>query len=314
MGIAQIAEGKDPSTSRQDDRQAPTMAELCERYLTEHALTHKKASSSREDRRMIERFLLDRLGKKKVSAVTSDDIARLHHNLKDTPYQANHVRALLSKMFNLAEVWGLRPNHSNPTLHIEKYPEAKRERFLTDDEIEGLRDTLTKLEAEKRILPQAAAAVRLLLLTGCRLNEILTLRWEDVDRERQCLTLQDTKTGDQRRPIGAVVIELLDSLPWREESAFVIPGRDQNRPLINLNKSWRRIRTEAGLQDVRIHDLRHTHASIAVGIGHSLPIIGKRLGHTQAATTQRYAHLANDPSIQAANQVSEKISLKINNS
>ena len=300
---AEVAKGGDPSATKKSARTAPTVADLCERYVTEHAEPHKKPSSVRDDRRMIEKHILPELGARKVKAVTTEDVGRVHHRLQKTPYLANHVRALLSKMFNLAEGWGLRTAGTNPTRHVQKYKEAQRERFLNDDEIERLWYALESGEEA----PQAVTAIKLLLLTGCRMGEILTLRWDDIDWDRGVLRLRDTKTGASKRYVGEPVLDLLRGLPWRNESPWVIPGANLERHWVNLAKSWGRIRERAGLTGARLHDLRHTHASTAAGLGLSLPMIGKLLGHTQAATTQRYAHLAEDPVRRAADLVSGRL-------
>jgi integrase len=304
---ALIAQGGDPSSDKKAGRQSPNISQLCHRYMIEYASGRKKDSSLRNDDQMIRRFILPQLGSRKVAAITTDDISRLHNSLRDTPYQANRVLALLSKMFRLSEVWGARSQGTNPTDHVEKFPEEKRERYLSPKELVNLGNFLSEAEEDGSELPQVIAAIKLLLFTGCRLNEILTLRWEDVLWDQGLLRLADTKTGAQFRPIGKSALAYLDTLPWKDELEHVIPGRDKTKPLVNLGKAWRRIRDRAGLDGVRIHDLRHTHASAAAGSGLSLPIIGRLLGHTQAATTQRYAHIANDPVTDAADAVSNHL-------
>ena len=306
-----VAQGGDPSADKQARREAPTMVDLCRRYRADYAQGHKKASSFRNDMQMIGRFIAPALGSRKVAAVTADDIGRLHNSLRETPYQANRVLALLSKMFSLAEVWEIRPNGSNPTQHIQKFPEDKRERYLTEDELGRLGEALSEAEQNGVEKPQAIAAIRLLLFTGCRLNEILRLRWEDIDWERGLLFLRDAKTGAQYRPVGMAAMHYLGSLPWRDDVEWVIPGRDPSKPWKNLGKFWRRIRERVGLEDIRIHDLRHTHASMAAGMGLSLPMIGRLLGHTQAATTHRYAHLAADPVREAADRVAGSLATQL---
>ena len=308
---AEIAQGRDPSTQKKDRREAPTVKELCSRYLDEYATGRKKQRSFDEDRRLIDSFVLPALGAKKVASITAGDIGQLHRSLVDTPYQANRLRALISKMFNLAEQWDYRAPRTNPAYLIKKFPEERRERFLTDEELARLGKVLNEAERTRTEQPQAIAAIRLLLLTGCRLNEILSLRWDDVDLSSGLLRLPDTKTGAQTRPIDAQIVAYLRSLPWREESKFVVPGRSGEKPWVNLSKPWRRIRRAAGLEGVRIHDLRHTHASIAVQNGISLPIIAKLLGHRQTATTERYAHLSNDPVRRASETVTNHLAAHI---
>jgi integrase len=309
---AVVANGGDPSSDKQGNRQAPAVFQLCHRYMQDYAEGRKKASSLRNDDQMIVRFILPAIGARKATSITTDDITRLHNSLRSTPYQANRLLALLSKMFSLAEAWGVRPQGTNPTQYVEKFPEEKRQRYLSDDELERLGAVLTAAESDGSELPQVIAAIRLLLLTGCRLNEILTLKWSDIDWDRGLLHLEDTKSGYQVRPVGSAALTYLESLPWKNGLEHVIPGRDESKPLVNLGKPWRRIRDNAELSDVRIHDLRHTHASAAAGLGNSLPIIGRLLGHTQAATTQRYAHLADDPARFAADQVAEQIAARVN--
>ena len=304
---AEVAAGSDPSAHKSASRQAPTVSQLCDRYLEEHAKGRKKPSSLRNDAQMIIRFIKPDLGARKVASATVEDISRLHQRLRNTPYQANRVLALLAKMFNLAEAWGLRSNGSNPTRHVGKFREQKRQRYLTNEELERLGEVLEEAERNETEPPQIIAAIRLLLLTGCRLNEILALRWDQIDWDRGQLRFEDTKTGAQFRTVGAAVIEHLAQLPWRQSSPYVIPGRITGSHLVNLSKAWRRIRERAELNDVRIHDLRHTHASAAAGLGLSLPMIGKLLGHSQPATTARYAHLADDPVSLAATSVAEHI-------
>jgi integrase len=304
---AEVAAGSDPSAHKSASRQAPTVSQLCDRYLEEHAKGRKKPSSLRNDAQMIIRFIKPDLGARKVASGTVEDISRLHQRLRNTPYQANRLLALLAKMFSLAEAWGLRSNGSNPTRHVGKFREQKRQRYLTNEELERLGEVLEEAERNEIEPPQIIAAIRLLLLTGCRLNEILALRWDQIDWDRGQLRFEDTKTGAQFRTVGAAVIEHLAQLPWRQSSPYVIPGRITGSHLVNLSKAWRRIRERAELDDVRIHDLRHTHASAAAGLGLSLPMIGKLLGHSQPATTARYAHLADDPVSLAATSVAEHI-------
>jgi integrase len=220
---------------------------------------------------------------------------------------ANRVLALLSKMMNLAEKWGLRPDGSNPCRHVDKYGETKRERFLSADELARLGDVLAEAERTATELPGAIAAVRLLALTGCRVSEIVTLRWQDVDLAAACLRLPDSKTGAKTVHLNAPALAVLAAIERDPGSPWVIRGGKPGARLINLQKPWRRIRANAGLENVRLHDLRHSHASVAVGLGEGLPMIGKLLGHSTVATTARYAHLAADPVKAATERVGAAI-------
>lgn len=299
--LADVARGDDPSGTRQEARVAPTLAEVCTRYLTEHS-SRKKETSRRNDERLINNRILPILGRRKIAAIERPEIVALHQSLAATPYEANRTLALLSTIFSQANRWGFRTDGSNPARNIGRFREEKRERFLTTDEIARLWKVLDEEEATASA---PVAALRLLLLTGRRLSEVLTLQWKWVDLEAGLLALPDTKTGALRLPLATGAIALLKELRARPgyDSVYVIPGRIKGQPLVNLQKPWRRLRALAGLEDVRIHDLRHSFASIAAGAGLSLLMIGKLLGHTQASTTQRYAHLQHDPIRAAANLI-----------
>lgn len=316
--LAEVAQGRDPSQARTLDRAAPTMRDLCVRYMEEHAETRKKDSSIRNDRRLIDAHIVPALGAKKVASVTRAEIAALHHSLRATPYEANRMLALASKMFGLAERWGLRPDNTNPAKNVDRYKEEARERYLTGAEVARLWQVLNSDAAAAKASPAAIVAVKLLMLTGRRLNEVLGLKWAWVDLEAKLLRLPDTKGGrltvsladaaaqilsDLREPIEAERVQAEKTgVDWREPE-FVLPSRGASGRLINLQKPWRALRELAGLDDVRIHDLRHTFASIGAGMGMSLHMIGRLLGHTQAATTARYAHLAQDPVRVAADAI-----------
>jgi integrase len=211
-------------------------------------------------------------------------------------------------MMNLAEAWGLRVDGSNPVRHVAKYHEDKRERYLTRQELQRLGAVLADAQDRSIENPFVIAAIGLLVLTGARLSEILTLRWDHVDLENQVLRLPDSKTGAKLIYLNAAAIKLLRGMPRMQANPYVIAGKKPGARLINLQKPWRRIRARASLPDVRIHDLRHSFASIAAGAGMSLPMIGKLLGHTQPATTARYAHLAADPLRAAADVIGGEIS------
>jgi len=303
--LLQISQGKDPSLEKQEVRVIPTMKELADQYMREHA-PRKKLSSQKEDKRLWDQYILPAFGSLKVTTLDRSDIAKFHHSLQHLSTTANRVLSLLSKAFNLAELWGYRSNHSNPCLHVKKYSENKRERFLSQDEISRLMNALDEEEKDNPH-PWPLYAIRLLLLTGCRLNEILTLKWEEVDFANQCLRLRDSKTGKKPVYLSSAAIDLLKAIPREVGNPFVICGGKEGKHLINLQKPWRRIRAKIGLNDVRIHDLRHTFASIAASNGLSLPIIGALLGHKQTQTTARYAHLIGQSLIEASEKIGGKI-------
>jgi integrase len=303
--LYEASQGRDPSTEKQELRRSPAINDLKDRYMKEHA-PHKKPSSRREDEKLWQSYILPVLGKLKVSSLTRADVLRLHHDLKRIPTTANRVMSLLSKALNLAELWGYRPDRSNPCLHVKKYPENKRERFLSSDEIDRLMVVLDE-EEDAGAYPWALHAIRLLLFTGCRLREILTLTWDEVELNNQCLRLLDSKTGKKVIYLSSTAIELFRLIPRTKSNPYVICGGKEGTHFVNLHQSWRRIQIKAKLEDVRLHDLRHTFASIAVSQGLSLPIIGALLGHKHAQTTARYAHLMNQPLLEASEKIAQQI-------
>jgi integrase len=204
-------------------------------------------------------------------------------------------------MFNLAERWGVRSDNTNPVRHVGKYAESKKERYLTADEFLRLAKALSEAEGQGTENPFVIAAIRLLILTGARLGEVLSLRWSDVNFEHGILLLGDSKTGRKTIFLSKPAMDLLNELPRVSANPYVIVGARSRQHLKNLQKPWGRMRRAAKLSDVRIHDLRHSFASIAAASGMSLPVIGKLLGHTKSATTERYSHLAADP-LKAANE------------
>jgi integrase len=305
--LAEVERGGDPAEDKQTNRKAATFKEAADRYMKEHAVAKKKPKSIIEDRRLLDKVILPVFASMRVTGITRADIAKFHHGLRKTRYQANRALALLSKLFNLCEKWGLRADGTNPTRHVEKFKEYKKERYLTPEELSRLGVALSNTEAAKEELPQAIAAIRLLILTGARLSEILTLKWDYIDLERREMHLPDSKTGKKTIQLGEPAIELLMTVPRFVRSPYVIPGQKAGKHLIGLPHIWHRIREKAGLPDVRIHDLRHSFASSAAQAGMSLPFIGALLGHRELATTNRYVHLMSDPLKVAANKVSTKI-------
>jgi integrase len=239
--------------------------------------------------------------------VNRAEIARLHHEMRSKPYQANSTLAMLSKFFGWVEKHGLRPDGSNSCRHVEKYRERRRERFLSQAELGRLGDALREAEQERSCSPWVIAAIRLLAFTGARRNEILTLRWDHVSEEHERLLLPDSKTGPKGIHLNAPALVVLHEIPRLERNPYVICGEKPGRHLVNLEKPWRRIRAAAKLGDVRLHDLRHSFASVAASGGQSLILIGKMLGHTQSETTARYAHLADDPVRAASDAVARHI-------
>jgi len=305
--ISEAKAGRDPVKDLDQARVAPTVKGIGERFLKEHVALRCKPSTQAEYKRSVEFFINPKIGTRKVTDIERKDIAEIHQSLSHIPYQANRTFGVLSKMFNLAEVWGLRPDGSNPCLHVKKYVEHKRERFLDAKEFAALGKALWEVEQDGLETQSAVDAIRLLMLTGCRLNEIMTLEWAHVDLDARELRLPDSKTGAKIVYFGKAVVKVLKGIRKVDENPYVITGKKPGSHLTDLQHPWRRIRAKARLDDVRIHDLRHSYASGALALGEGLPMIGKLLGHTQVQTTARYAHLANHPVKSAADRVSETI-------
>jgi integrase len=303
--LAAARAGQDPAAERQEARRSLTVADLVARYIEEH-LPKKKATSAREDRRMLRKYTLPALGKRKLGDVRQSDVARLHLALRATPVMANRVLFLVSTLFNLAERWGLRGEGTNPCRHVPRFRERKRERFLSDAELGRLGQALTTVEREKDANKAALAAIRLLVLTGARRGEVLRLRWEDVDLGRRVLRLPDSKTGAKVILLDDAAAALLAGLP--RKGAWVFPSRTHaGLPLRDIRKTWWRVLERGELPGLRLHDLRHTHASVGAASGLSLQLIGSLLGHRRAATTERYAHLVDDAQRAAASLVQGRI-------
>jgi len=307
LRLASVAHGEDPSAERQSRRRSVSVAEFAERFMEQHASVKTKPSSQEAYRYWLERFILPALGTIPLNQVSREDVSQLHHRLRGHPTQANRVRALLHNMFNVAESWGLRPESSNPARRVPRFSEGKRERYLSEEEFARLGGVLDEAEREGRISPLAILAIRLLALTGARKGEVLGLKWREVDFQRRCLRLEDSKTGPKVIPLGSAALALLSRAPRVEGNPHVLAGKGPGEAYRGLQGPWETIRKRAGLADVRIHDLRHSYASVGVGAGMGLPIVGAILGHRLPSTTARYAHLSNDPLQRAAEQITTTI-------
>ncbi|AMN39734.1 tyrosine-type recombinase/integrase [Rhodoplanes sp. Z2-YC6860] len=325
--LGAVALGQDPARKRTHDRAMPTFAEFGERYLTEEAETKLKPRTVVNYRIYLRKHATPVIGTRKLDALETDEIAKMHRKIgKTNPMTANRVVEFVSSVFRYAAVCGLVPRGHNPTAQVSAFREQRRERFLNSAELARLGDAIREAEtagipwevdkdqpnakhipknARTKLGPHVVAALRLLILTGARLREILSLKWEYVDLERGLLLLPDSKTGRKAIILNAPAIAVLKALP--QVDTYVIAGDIKNQSRHDLNRPWRSISARAGLSDVRIHDLRHTHASYGAGAGFGLPIIGKLLGHSQPATTARYAHLDNDPLKQASESIGSKL-------
>jgi integrase len=320
-----VRDGADPSAARHDARVDPTVAELVEQYLADGPADKpaKKASSWATDASNLRRHVVPILGRRHLATLTTADIQRFQRDVtqgktaadvktklrgraivEGGPGTAARATVVLGAMLSWAVARGLRP--ANPAKGVKLNKLAKRERYLTAGELARLGEAFAVAQREG-VNPLSLAALRLLLLSGCRKNEVLSLQWEHVDFDAAALRLPDSKTGTKVVPLGAPALKVLADHPRQAGSPYVFPAARGNGHHVGLPSVWRKVASAAGLKGVRIHDLRHGFASIAVADGSSLYIVGKVLGHTQAATTERYSHLDLDPVRAVADRTSRKI-------
>lgn len=333
--LARVVTGEDPALQQSDERRAArdeTVAKLFASYL-EEGLGRRKARTLGFYESLGRLYILPALGKLPVAKVTHREVAQLHTNLRDKPVTANRVGRLIRSLFYWLSKRGIAKGE-NPARNLDWFPEQSRERFLTVHEMSRLGAALRlaettglppapkhkKAPGTRRVRnagmftsnvapanPVAISALRFLLLTGWREQEALTLRWSDVNFDTGIATLSDTKTGKSVRAIGAPALELLSSQDRLDDSPYVFPGRDPRKPLREMQRVWHAVRHAAQLEDVRLHDLRHSVASFAGGHGYSLFLIGKLLGHKSVRSTERYAHVSDDARRVMADSVSEGI-------
>ena len=299
--LGDIAQDKDPATIRDSESKMPTVTKAVEIYLAKDVDPSKRKSTAAQYRDVLERVCLPIVGQIRVHEIKSSDISDLHFKLRKNPVTANRAIAVLSSLLNWCEQAGYRKKDTNPVRGIKKFKEKPRQRYLTTRELGRLGSALSGTERNNTETPWVLGAIRLLLFTGMRRNEVLTLRWEHVNIEKSMLFLPETKTGPRVVYLSAPALAVLANLPRVSKNPFVIVGDKQGSHLVNIAKPWKRICKIARLRDVRPHDLRHSFASVGASGGVSLPIIGRLLGHSQMVTTERYSHLSADP-VRAANE------------
>ena len=309
QAIARIKAGKEPLPEHSASRRAvgPRLADMAARYMDEYVAVHCKPATVRIRSSAIYRHIVPRLGNLRIGSVSRRHVTALQQRLAATPVQANNVVITLSQIYTKAQDWGIVAEGTNPCRHVELYRQRKRERFLTESEFRRLGRVLDEASENGGATPDAIAAIRLLILTGCRRGEILSLRWDDVDLQARELRLRDSKTGPRVVPLSPSAVQLLADLPRSGQGKWVIPGRKSGTHMCRLGNAWRLLRKRAGLHDVRLHDLRHSFASSALALGESLPMIARLLGHRQIASTARYAHLARASVHEAANRVANSL-------
>lgn len=320
--LGDIANGLDPQKIRTQQQTAITIADLCDQYILE-GCEGKKPSTLATDKGRIERHIKPLLGNKKVKDLTRNDVKRFMADIakgktaidaktgsrgraivsggKGT---ATRTVGLLGGILSFAVGEGIRDD--NPVHGVKRYSDRKREHYLSHEDLVRLGEALTLAESNGES-PIAIAAIRLLALTGCRKSEVLTLLWKNVDFDNGCLRLPDTKTGEKVIMLGAPALKLLATIQPVENCPFVFPSLKTGRHLVGLPKVWLRVRKLANLNSTRLHDLRHSFASIGASSGMGLQLVGKLLGHTDPKTTARYAHIADDPARVAANSISTQI-------
>jgi integrase len=301
----EVDRGSDPMGVRHSDSAAPTMRDLWNRYGSDH-LPNKAARTQADERSMWEKLILPSLGSMKVGDVTHGDVEALHRQItvrRRTPIRANRTIEVLRKALNLAIRWGWRTD--NPASGIRRNPEEKRTRYLSQQELARVSQAL--VEHPEQV---SANAIRFLMLTGARRGEVLNARWDMFDLGAGLWVKPSAHTKQRREhrvPLSAPALALLSDMRKQATGVFVFPGKASDQPLTDIKRTWASVCQKANVEDARIHDLRHSFASILVSRGASLPLIGALLGHTQVATTARYAHLYDEPLREAAELVGTAI-------
>lgn len=332
--------GSDPVAERRDHRAAPTISDLLDRYISDHLEQRCGDSTRRDVVALVEKHIRPRLGGIKVNDLKRADVAKLHNAMKETPRRANYAVACLSKALHLAEEWGLRPEHSNPCSKISRFEQQHRTRFLIGEEIERLGQVLTEAETQglpwrttkegaatgkhlakedkrrTRVSWQCIGAIRLLLLTGARLSEITGLKWADVDAKAGTIALPERKGGKRKpHPVSSAALDVIKALARVKGCALVFPrDTDPKRPISSevMESAWQRIRWRAEIEDVHLHDLRHTIGTYAAQAGVSSFIVRDLLRHKNITTTARYANFDADPVRDISNVVGERIAEGLN--
>src|SRR5262249_14843066 len=296
--LADIRQGRDPVIERKARAAriaagTMTVAQLADKWLANYVRPKLKPRTAFDYERRLAQHSLPALGRLPVAGVERSDVERLHVAMARTPRRANYTVSTTHVLFNHAIDLGLRPPGTNPARRIKRYRERKVERFLSEGEIARAAEAIEQAERAGKIGPHGVAGLRLALVTGARSGEVTAIQWERIDWQRKLTRLRDSKTNEPRTiHLSEAALEVLKTVP--RIGRFVVAGVKPDEPYKNLGRAWIDIRANAGLQNVRLHDLRHSYASLAAGRGVSLQMIGKLLGHRVFATTQRYSHLARD--------------------
>ena len=302
--LGEVAKGNDPS--RKKVKRELKLFEFAKLFSERHILQHVKPSTAKTYHSLISTIILPRLGKMRLNEINRTDIESFMAHNKNRRTTANHAMTLLKLMFEKAKLWEMTATERNPCSNIQKFKRITKERFLTEKDVTRLINVLGQFEHQKLAPYNAIIAIKLLVLTGCRKNEIVMLTWNEVLLGEGILRLLDSKTGGKEVILSTEAIEILKTLP-SGQSEYVFPGKGGMKPIQGLQKIWERIRKKASLGDVRLHDLRHTFASIAVSNGVPLYEVGKLLGHASIQSTQRYAHLERASLRESLNKFSYKL-------
>jgi integrase len=327
--LGDVEKGENPAIERRTKREAPTLREIAQDFL-EYTSARKKVGTAKGYESALRLHILPELGSKRLTDIHPEDVARLHAAMAERRPQANRTLDVLSAVWTWAAKLKRVDPADNPAKGVERYGESARDRYLTNDELLRLSEALTAAETiglpysvdeskprskhaprlenrYRKFDRHAVAAIRLLMLTGARLRELLHAKWVYVDFDRGMIFLPDSKTGRKPIYLSAVAAELLSALPRVDGNPYIFPGEKPGRPRVDLKKPWDAVCKAASLEGVRLHDLRHTFASVGAGASLGLPIVGKLLGHSQPSTTQRYAHLDADPMRRAVEMIGSTI-------
>lgn len=307
--LADVRKGNDPSAERSAARQAPTVSELFDRFISDYSESRNKPSTVQSNRGYGKTHIIPAIGALKAPDVTRADISALMKRMANSPTNANRVLAVVRKMFNMAEVWGLRPDGSNPCRHVPKYPERGKTRLITDAELRRLYEYLDRADAEGLEHPFITLAIRLQFEFAARMSEILGLEWAWIDLENRRVKWPDSKTGGMSKPMSAEAIRLFETAPRLETSPFVCPSIFD--PTTSMSKhtyytGWKRILERAKLPHIGTHGIRHRSATDIANSGVPVKVGMALTAHKTVTMFMRYVHTEDDPVRAAAETVASR--------
>jgi len=307
--LAEVRRGGDPGNQKTEARKAPTIKELCTRFMEDHSKLHNKPSTQKSYQYQIDCYIIPAFGSKKAHEVTRQDITALMKHLEKSPTQANRVLSCVRKMFNLAELWGYRPDGSNPCRHVPKYPEKGSTRLITDEQMVSLFAYMDRAEADHLEHPIYLLAVRLQFEFAARMSEVLLLQWDWLDLPNGRAVWPDSKTGNMSKPLSKEAQRLLSNAPRYGDSPYVCPAiRDHGKPLSpgSYYQAWRRFLDRAGVPKVGTHGIRHRSATDIANSGIPVKVGMALTAHKTVAMFMRYVHTEDDPVRKAAELVANR--------